>query len=164
MVDPALRAFAASLLDDLQIRFPLRKEPHLVWKAMRVSAGIAHYRKWEIRLSTSILDDEAKVRDTLIHEYAHLLAVERNGPREAGHGKGWQLAMRDLGAEPSVRHSYPVERNQKRQRVVYRCQKCGTEFSRARRLPSRRHYVHATCGGGLRLLRIERITPAPVDA
>jgi predicted SprT family Zn-dependent metalloprotease len=150
--------FADSLLADLCRRFPTGHSIRLEWRLYRVTAGIAYYRTWTIGLSRGVLKDEAAVRDTLIHEYAHLLAVARHGPKAANHGPLWQAAMRELGAEPTVRHSYPVERNQRRQTVIYRCQACGKEFSRHRRLPKKGRWVHALCGGDLRLVAVSAAT------
>ena len=161
--DP-IRAIATARLKDLCEQFPLGYVPDLIWRAYRVTAGIAYYRKGVIGLSTRVLKDEQSVLDTLVHEYAHLLAVSRQGPKAAGHGEPWRKAMRDLGEEPKVRHNYPVERNVSRQQVTYVCKRCGKPIVRARRLPKRRRYVHANCGGDLRLSKVERITLEPCDA
>lgn len=93
--------------------------------------------------------------DTLLHEYAHLLAVARHGNKAGNHGPAWQKAMRDLGREPIVRHTYEVERNARRQQVIYKCTKCSKEFARGRKLPRGRKYLHAACGGPIRLVRVE---------
>lgn len=153
-----LEAFADSLLSELIRQFPLPSRPVLVWKGLRVSAGIAYYRDNRIALSKVLLTDEERVRSTLVHEYAHLLAYHRHGRKAANHGPHWQRAMLDLGEEPKRTHSYEVERNAPRQRVSYRCLKCGKEFVRSRRLPRRRIYVHSNCGGSLRLISIEKTT------
>jgi predicted SprT family Zn-dependent metalloprotease len=149
---------AESILSELMVRQPLRHRPELVWKPLRVTAGIAYYRINRIGLSRNLLVDHDRLRKTLVHEYAHLLAVERHGVRAAGHGAAWKQAMADLGAPPERTHCYEVERNSVRQQVTYQCQKCGVKILRARRLPRRRKYVHATCGGGLRLISVERTT------
>lgn len=127
---------------------------------MRVSAGMTYYRTNTIGLSSRILDTEDRVRDTLVHEFAHLVAFERHGQFGAGHGRPWKEAMLELGADPKVRHGYEVQRNDPRQRVVYRCSRCGIEIARKRRLPRRRKYVHVDCGGGLSLVRIESVEAA----
>jgi predicted SprT family Zn-dependent metalloprotease len=49
-----------------------------------------------------------------------------------------------------VYHAYEVERNQRRQVVLYRCERCGIEFRRARHLPGKGRYVHQGCGGKVR--------------
>lgn len=141
----------------MSARFPLGYEPILEWRGYRVSAGIAYYREGRIGLSSTVLKDEASVKETVGHEFAHLLAFVRHGRKAANHGPYWQQAMLDVGLPPIVRHQMPVERNVARQQVVYKCLKCGTEIIRTRRLPAKRKYLHARCGGGLRLARIERV-------
>ena len=153
-----LRCAAQQRLEELSLEFPLGYEPELIWRGYRVTAGLAYYRKGVIGLSNRVLKDEKAVLDTLLHEYAHLLAVARHGPSAAGHGPAWKQAMADLGQEPKVRHNYEVERNVTRQAVTYLCVRCGTHVVRARRLPKRRRYVHANCGGDLRLAKVERVT------
>lgn len=154
----ALRILAQRRLEELSAQFPLGYVPELVWRGYRVTAGLAYYRKGVIGLSNRVLKDEKAVLDTLLHEYAHLLAVARHGVAAAGHGPAWRQAMHDLGQEPKVRHNYEVERNVTRQAVTYLCVKCGLQITRARRLPKRRRYVHANCGGDLRLAKVERVT------
>lgn len=136
--------------------FPLPVAPKLLWKSYRVTAGMAYYRSWSIGLSSRVLTTEDAVRHTLGHEYAHLLAVARHGPRAANHGPEWQLAMRDLGLPPTVRHRYQVEKNVARQVVTYRCRRCKTLIERTRRLRRDRKYVHARCGGALELVEVRR--------
>jgi predicted SprT family Zn-dependent metalloprotease len=66
--------------------------------------------------------------------------------------------MIDLGQEIKVRHNYEVERNVARQQVHYTCKRCGASIVRARRLPKRRRYLHAKCGGEIRFVKVEQIT------
>jgi len=139
-------------------RFPLSYKPVIEWKNLRVSAGMAYHRNGRIGLSAIILDTPEKLRQTLLHEYAHLLAVDRHGQNAANHGVYWKQAMIDLGLEPKVRHSYECARNAKRLTVTYRCQRCGAKIERSRRLPRHRKYVHAKCGGGLRLFSVQAAT------
>jgi predicted SprT family Zn-dependent metalloprotease len=153
-----LPAYAAQLLAQLCARHPIGYVPKLIWKNLRVSAGMAYYRQGAIGLSRLILTDQERVRATLIHEYAHLLAVARHGRRAANHGPFWQAAMRELGEEPTVRHTYEVARNQPRQSVSYTCVRCGAVLQRSRRLPRTRKYVHAACGGPVRLTSV---APSP---
>jgi SprT protein len=121
---------------------------------------MAYYRDRAIGLSNSVITNEEQLRDTLLHEYAHLLAVSRHGKQAAGHGWQWQQAMRDLGLEPKVRHNYQVRRNSQRQEVAYKCEKCGKLLIRARRLPRKRRYAHVDCGGLIRLAWARPVTPA----
>lgn len=151
---PELAELAETLIDELERDFPLGYRPEIKWKALRVAAGYAYYRQGAIGLSTRIVTDETRLRNTLLHEYAHLLAVARYGIAGAGHGAPWKEAMQDLGLDPIVRHDYEVERNEKRQVVVYRCQRCGEQFERRRRLNRNRRYVHAGCGGAIVFVQI----------
>lgn len=156
-VNRALAEQAQEILRETVARFPLSYMPEIRWKKLRVSAGIAYYRTGVIGLSTVILDTPEKLRLTLLHEYAHLLAFERHGRKAANHGIYWKQAMLDLGLEPRVRHTYECARNKPRQTVRYRCQRCGAQIERSRKLPRNRRYVHANCGGGLRLFSVEAV-------
>lgn len=151
MATDELRLIAERTFAELRVKHPLKHGARVEWRNYRVSAGMAYYKLNVIGLSSIVLTTEEAVIDTLIHEYAHLLAYERYGRRGANHGPAWQAAMLELGRPPKVRHSYAVERNTKRQEVGYECLRCGATFIRSRRLPKRRKYVHANCGGDLRL-------------
>jgi SprT protein len=150
-VSEELRSLAESLLADLLIKHPLKRGARIEWRPYRVTAGMAYYKLNLIGLSHVVLTTAEAVEDTLMHEYAHLLAFERGGRRGAGHGAYWQRAMTELGQVPKVRHSYEVTRNTKRQEVGYQCIRCGKTILRSRRLPRRGRYVHVDCGGDLRL-------------
>jgi SprT protein len=161
--DSPLDQSARTLLNQLSAAHPLGYTPSLQWRNLRVTAGLAYYKEGLIVLSRLVLTDEARMEITLRHEYAHLLAVARHGRKGAGHGVHWQQAMRELGVQPKVRHNYEVERNERRQEVTYRCARCNASFNRHRRLPRKRKWVHAGCGGPLRLESVKRITE-PVNS
>jgi predicted SprT family Zn-dependent metalloprotease len=149
---------ASDALAEAVRRHPMGYVPKVQWRGYRVSAGMAYYKLGVIGLSARVLATPEAVRETLLHEYAHLLAVHRHGLKAANHGPYWQQAMLDLGLTPTVRHRYEVERNSPRQRVTYVCLRCGISLVRSRRLPRRRKYVHADCGGDLRLHKVESVT------
>jgi predicted SprT family Zn-dependent metalloprotease len=149
--DPELDKFARALLLETCERFPMGYDPILSWRSMPVTAGVAEYQTRTIGLSAKVLIDEERVRVTLLHEYAHLLAVARKGMKEKGHGPAWRQAMVDLGLKPEVHHQYDVQRNQKRRVVVYRCIRCAMTFEKSRRFPQGRRYLHRGCGGALHL-------------
>lgn len=155
---------AAAILTQLCARYPIGYEPEIRWKALRVTAGQANTREGWIGLSAFLLTDRQRLEDTLKHEYAHLLAVARHGPKAAGHGPEWKQAMLDLGLEPVVHHCYPVKRNAFRQEVAYVCTRCGSRIVRKRRLPRRRTYVHKGCGGVVRFAQAIRLTQSVVTA
>lgn len=81
-----LNRYAEELFSELTTKFPLSYQPTWRWKGLRVSAGMAYWRKGEIALSSVVLTTPEMVRDTLVHEYAHLLAVDRHGAKAANHG------------------------------------------------------------------------------
>lgn len=152
-----LAEYAEGQLDILCSTHPIGYRPVIRWKNLRVTAGIAYIRGQAIGLSRLVLTDEASLRETLVHEYAHLLAVHRHGAQGGGHGEPWRQAMRDLGAPPIVHHRFEVARNQPRQAVTYECLKCGRLIERSRRLPRRRKYLHSSCGGEIRLKSVARL-------
>lgn len=152
-----LKHLAERRIDELIIKYPLGYRPLVVWKPLRVTAGQAFWREKKIGLSSVLLITPERLVETLDHEYAHLLAVVRKGPKAAGHGPAWQQAMRDLGHEPIVRHSFDVARNEIRQVSQYRCQKCGLEFTRRRKLPRNRIFYHTQCGGVVSFLQTQAL-------
>lgn len=139
--------------------FPLSYQPKIEWRRYTVTAGMAHYQLGLITLSVHVLREPHHVRETLLHEYAHLLAFDRHGKKGAGHGQPWKKAMRDLGLEPKVHHQYEVNRNQSRQVVRYQCKKCGEIFDRKRRLATKKRYYHRQCGGQIALVEVQKATP-----
>lgn len=155
MAQHPLHVEALELLQELWTVFPLKRSPTVIWKHYRTTAGMAHLDTWTISLGIRIITDPDRLRDTLTHEYAHLLAVSRVGMKGRGHGPAWRQAMHDLGATPEVHHRYNCQRNQRRQVIRYRCERCRFEFTRARRLARRRTYLHIGCGGRVTLVGIE---------
>lgn len=155
---PDLKAFAEQLLLETCNSHPMGYIPTLEWRRMPVTAGLAIYSKRTIALSHILMTEPDRVRITLLHEYAHLLAFHRAGRKGAGHGPAWRQAMQDLGLDPKVRHNYEVKRNKLRQEVVYHCKKCGTEIVRRRRLSMRRRYYHSECGGQIAFQVIRSVT------
>ncbi len=153
-----LEAALDRLVDALCDQHPLGYRPCVEWRNLRVSAGIAYPSQGRIALSRVLLTDEERMASTVKHEYAHLLAHKRAGRRGCGHGAAWRQAMADLGEPAAVHHRYSAQRNQRRQQVHYRCATCGLMIVRARRLPARRRYVHAGCGGAIRFEAVERFT------
>lgn len=154
---PEIALWAERELDRLCASHPLGYRPALEWRPFRTTAGMAYFRRRAIGLGAAVLTTPERLTDTLVHEYAHLLAFARHGARGVGHGPAWRQAMTELGAEPCVHHTYAVARNAPRQRVVYRCVRCGAAIERRRRLPKGTTYVHAGCGGGLKLTQVVKL-------
>jgi predicted SprT family Zn-dependent metalloprotease len=145
---------AQAILNEACEQYPLGYKPTIEWRGLRVTAGVAYYQLGKIALSKHVLQSSEQLRETLLHEYAHLLAFQRAGRRGAGHGVHWRKAMTDLGLPPKVTHKYEVKRNQSHQEVVYQCRKCKALITRKRRLNKRRRYLHLNCGGTIELKSI----------
>ena len=152
-----LEAYAEDLLSELIVKFPLKRRPGMLWKRLRVTAGQAFCKPNCICLSSLLLTSKERLRSTLIHEYAHLLAFHRGGQKAANHGAVWKQAMAELGEPPIVRHTYEVERNTRRQSVLLKCKKCGLTFARRRRLPRNRRYLHLDCGGAIECVEVSML-------
>ena len=73
-----------------------RQPWHFGWMRRTNTCGIAHFGKRAIMLSAPIVkaNEESEVRDTILHEIAHVLA----GP--SGHGQVWKLKAMEIGARP----------------------------------------------------------------
>lgn len=147
----SLHADAQALLAELLARFPM-PPPAVEWRRYRTTAGMAFFERWTIALSIHVVIDRDRLEETLVHEFAHLLAYHRHGRAGRGHGPAWRQAMLDLGKVPETKHRYACRRNRPRQVVVYECAACGEKFERARRLPRRRQYQHVGCGGQVRFV------------
>ena len=68
------------------------------WSHAKRQLGACTYAARTIALSGHYvqMNDEAHIRDTILHEIAHALAGER-----AGHGPAWKAVCRRIGADPS---------------------------------------------------------------
>lgn len=135
----------------------LRRPPTLEWKRYPVTAGRAYPQESRICLSAPLLTTEERVRETLLHEYAHLVVYERYGAQVQPHGAEWEAIMQRLGVTPERTHRYPCLPTPKpRRTLIYRCQRCGEEIPRVRPLKRGRAYYHVKCGGSVRLNRREK--------
>lgn len=102
--------------------------------------GLCVYGPKRIELSWHFVrrNDEAAVRDTVLHEIAHALA----GPK-AGHGPKWKAMCRRVGAKPE-RCDREAAMPPGRWRAT--CPGCGQTFTRHRRPMSGRSYSCRRCG------------------
>ncbi len=135
----------------------MKQAPQLLWRKLPRSAGYANHRDWRIVLSCLVLLEKSQVYETLIHEYAHLLAIDRFGVAGAGHGEHWKACMRELGQNPKRTHNYETV-TVNRQVVVYQCKTCGKFIERKRRLPRGKTWLHKACNG--RLIHVETRRPS----
>src|SRR4051794_26770877 len=97
--------------------------------------GSCRWRKKQITLShpLTLLNTEAQVRDTILHEIAHALAPN------AGHGPKWKAACRRVGAKPARCYTDAdvVSPSRKPARYQIGCLACGWWNDR-RRLTARK--------------------------
>jgi predicted SprT family Zn-dependent metalloprotease len=100
--------------------------------------GSCHYGQRTLTLSRplTLLNPEATIRDTILHEIAHALTPG------AGHGPAWREAARRIGAKPQAcADARDVTLPEAPYALV--CDGCGTETPRYRRPRSR--YVCRLC-------------------
>jgi predicted SprT family Zn-dependent metalloprotease len=140
-------AAAAEALAEAIRRLPVIDPPRIIWKRYRTTAGRAYFHEGTICLSSVLLDTPERIRETVLHEYAHHAVFQSYGPRAQSHGREWRSAMRKLGLKPDVHHAYACQGNQVSKRVVVKCRKCGEEILRVRPLKRNRIYSHIGCGG-----------------
>ena len=94
----------------------------------KVRFGKCNCGKKEISLSRYLaeLNNEAEVRDTILHEIAHALA-----PRNAGHGPAWRRIALSIGCNGRRCYGEAVVRPQKKYKGT--CPSCGRVIYRHRR-------------------------------
>lgn len=100
----------------------------------------------QIRISRRI-DDEAQIRETIRHEFAHQAAWERY--RDLSHGPFWQTLASYLGCDPVPCSQYDIP---KTDRYAITCMSCGwtTHRQKRSRLVDRPwRYACGQCGGRL---------------
>jgi predicted SprT family Zn-dependent metalloprotease len=111
---------------------------HVVWNhRMRTTAGRAFWPEGRIEMNPK-LEQVApeEVRQTMLHELAHLIAYERAGRRRiSAHGKEWRQACVDLGI-PGERatHTLPLPSRRMKRKWRYTCPACGEGFDRVRKM------------------------------
>jgi predicted SprT family Zn-dependent metalloprotease len=131
---------AQTLAEHLMKQHKLWPKWSFAFDRSKLRFGKCNYGTKEISLSRHLveLNDEAQVRDTILHEIAHALA-----PRGAGHGPIWQLIARSIGCNGQRCYGQEVRRPKPRhkatcpacKRVIYRhrrtriaCGKCTPVF------------------------------------
>jgi predicted SprT family Zn-dependent metalloprotease len=116
------------------------REWSFVFDRSKVRFGKCDYRRRQISLSRHLveLNTEDEVRDTILHEIAHVLA-----PRGAGHGPVWRALAISIGCNgqrcygrevvrpaPKFRGICPSCRHviYRHRRTLIACGKCSDEF------------------------------------
>ena len=104
------------------------------------SLGLCYYERMRIELSLPYVlrNDEASIRDTVLHEIAHALAGKK-----AAHGPAWKALCVRIGATPK-RCDHEADMPHGRWRA--KCGGCGREFSRHRRPARGARYACRKCG------------------
>ena len=115
----AQKILQEEVLDDWSFRFDFAKKRF----------GMCNYSKKEISLSKYLveLNNEEKVRDTIIHEIAHAIAGY-----SAGHGKDWKRCVVRMGGVPERCYS-PQEVNTPKLKYTIFCKTCHTETQKNRK-------------------------------
>lgn len=112
----------------------------IVWnKRMRSTAGRAFMNLAKVELNPRLLylgdDPLSHVRQTLLHELAHLLAYHRYGIKISAHGAEWKQACADLGIPgESATHSLPLPSRKQRRKWRYTCPACLEVIERVKRM------------------------------
>ena len=118
------------------------KSVSIVWnRRMRSTAGRAFLSLAKVELNPKLLHlgEQALVhmRQTLLHELAHLLAHHRYGRGISAHGAEWKQACADLGIPgESATHSLPLPTRTQRRKWRYTCPACLEVIERVRRMRS----------------------------
>jgi SprT protein len=112
----------------------------IVWnKRMRSTAGRAYLNLAKVELNPRLLyigaDPLGNVRQTLLHELAHLLAYHRHGAKILAHGNEWKQACADLGIPgESATHSLPLPSRKQQKKWRYTCPVCFESIARVKRM------------------------------
>jgi SprT protein len=102
---------------------------------MRSTAGRAKWPACEIELNPKLKEfGDEEIQRTLKHEFAHLLAHERNKYRRIEpHGREWRMACADLGIpHERVCHTLPLTKRSLKRKFAYSCPSCGAIIYRVR--------------------------------
>jgi predicted SprT family Zn-dependent metalloprotease len=130
-------------------RAEIESVPVFINGRLKRHAGRTHYHRrpcdsvfkaTHIDLNRALLSNREELRQTLLHEVAHVIAGA-----ECHHGGAFAHVVRALG-EP-VRTAAKFESLANNGKVVAVCERCDAELIRHRRLPRSRSFIHKGCGG-----------------
>ena len=132
-------------------------EPKIRYDLKGRVAGQAFLYQNMIKINAYVLVNNVDdyIKQTIGHEYAHLIAHERFGRNIRPHGQEWRRVMTKLGLPANRCHSYEVQSARKTVKYQYSCHKCGRLMTlgkiRHKKIASGQStYSHAGgCGGRL---------------
>jgi len=117
----------------------------IIWnRKMRSTAGRAFLYEAKVELNPKLLhlnndlaESLTQVRQTLLHELAHLLAHHRYGRGITAHGVEWKQACADLGIPgESATHQLNLPTRTQQKKWGYSCPNCLEIILRVRRMKS----------------------------
>jgi len=129
-----------------------------VFRKGTVRAGTAFSNRVELNAKLFTLGTKDDVRDTFLHETAHILANRYYG-KSCNHDWRWVRMARLLGDTGDRCHSYSYLMPQK-QRLVYACVSCDYRYRRTKRFNVNRY----RCGKCHGRLQLEVIAPGAKEA
>lgn len=142
---PAEAVALARRLTEEHLDFPVYVTLNNRKKALGVAKQGMGYN--EISLSRHYLDlPEEEVRDTILHEIAHLKAGVHTG-----HGRAWRAACRAVGARPERLAKVKAPPYTYR----YYCPRCTQLLPDGCYRKSKVSYLHNTCKTRLQLVKME---------
>jgi predicted SprT family Zn-dependent metalloprotease len=137
--DEKLTAICVKLLRELDLD-ELADRISVEWnRRMRSCAGRAFWPDGLIQLNPKLANiSNAEVRQTVLHELAHLVAYERNSNRKIkSHGKEWRKACKDVGIPgEKATHELSLPTRTIRRQWRYECPACRNVIERVRRFKS----------------------------
>ena len=126
-----------------QIRRHLTGDWGFRWSGAKRRLGHCRPDRREIGLSRHVITvSEAQQRDTVLHEVAHAIDVERRGSTR--HDLVWKGICREIGARPQRLADEAMEVPFKWRAT---CARCGARALLHRRSRSWLYGTHAGCGG-----------------
>ena len=135
-LDSKLTQLCIEVLGGLNLR-KLEKRVTVEWNArMRSCAGRAFWPQGKIQLNPKLIEiSEDEVKQTLLHELAHLISYERNPRRRINaHGVEWQQACVDVGIPgEKATHQLALPSRVLKRRWRYQCPECKKIIDRVRR-------------------------------
>ena len=104
--------------------FSISVGPEISYDLRGLAAGQANYRENKIRFNRDLLEKYTHefVKQTVPHEFAHLVAYQKFSRRIKPHGLEWKSVMIAFGVEPARTHSFKAIPSRRMERFLYRCE------------------------------------------